>query len=149
MILDDGEQLGVISTRDALAKARERGLDLVEVAADARPPVCRIMDYGKYRYEKSKRSSKSKSHQTKLKEIRVRPKTGDHDIDFKVKQAMNFLKKKDKVQVTVMFKGRELAHIEEGERVMKTIIEKLEEVGKLESRPNRQQRKIMCTIAPR
>lgn len=149
VISDDGEQLGVISTRDALTKARERGLDLVEVAPEARPPVCRIMDYGKYRYEKSKRTSKSKSHQTKLKEIRVRPKTGDHDIDFKVKQAMSFLKKKDKVQVTVMFKGRELAHIEEGERVMQIIIKKLDEVGKLESRPNRQQRKIMCTITPR
>lgn len=150
MIGDDGEQLGVIPVKDALAKARDAGMDLVEVAPDARPPVCRIMDYGKFRYEKSKRTNKSKSHQTKLKEIRLRPRTGDHDIDFKVKQALSFLKKKDKVQVTVIYKGRELAHIEEGERVMQSVIEQLtEEFGKLESPPNRQARKIMCTIAPK
>lgn len=124
-------------------------MDLVEVAPDARPPVCRIMDYGKFRYEKSKRTNKSKSHQTKLKEIRLRPRTGDHDIEFKVKQAIGFLQKKDKVQVTVIYKGRELAHIEEGERVMQSVIEQLSEIGKLESPPNRQARKIMCTIAPR
>lgn len=135
--------------KDALAKARDAGMDLVEVAPDARPPVCRIMDYGKFRYEKSKRTNKSKSHQTKLKEIRLRPRTGDHDIDFKVKQAIGFLQKKDKVQVTVIYKGRELAHIEEGERVMQGVIEQLAEYGKLESPPNRQARKIMCTIAPR
>ena len=86
----------MIPTADALAKARELGLDLVEVAPEAKPPVCRIMDYGKFKYDKSKRSSKSKQHQTKLKEIRVRPKTGEHDIQFKVKQAIGFLKHNDK-----------------------------------------------------
>jgi len=145
----EGEQLGVMPVRDALNKAKESGMDLVEVAAEARPPVCRIMDYGKFRYEKSKRSGKNKAHQTKLKEIRLRPRTGDHDIDFKVKQAIGFLQGKDKVQVTVIYKGRELAHIDEGERVMKGVIEKLAEFGKLESPPNRQARRIMCTIAPK
>ncbi len=149
MIGDDGEQLGVLAVKDALMKARDVGMDLVEVAPDARPPVCRIMDYGKFRYEKSKRSTKSKSHQTKLKEIRLRPRTGDHDIDFKVKQAIGFLTNKDKVQVTVVYKGRELAHIDEGERVMRGVIDKLAEYGKLESPPNRQARKIMCTITPK
>ena len=88
----EGEQLGVIATKDALQKAQDLGLDLVEVAPEAKPPVCRIMDFGKYKYEKSKRTQKnSKQHQSKLKEIRLRPKTGQHDIDFKVKQAIGFL----------------------------------------------------------
>lgn len=145
----EGEQLGVMPVRDALTKAKDAGMDLVEVAAEARPPVCRIMDYGKFRYEKTKRSGKNKAHQTKLKEIRLRPRTGDHDIDFKVKQAISFLQDKDKVQVTVVYKGRELAHIDEGERVIQCVIEKLVEFGKLESPPNRQARKVMCTIAPK
>lgn len=149
MIGVEGEQLGVMPVRDALAKAKDAGMDLVEVAAEARPPVCRIMDYGKFRYEKTKRSGKNKAHQTKLKEIRLRPRTGDHDIEFKVKQAIGFLQDKDKVQVTVVYKGRELAHIDEGERVIQSVIEKLAEFGKLESPPNRQARKVMCTIAPK
>ncbi len=124
-------------------------MDLVEVAPDASPPVCRIMDYGKFRYDRSKKSSKNKQHQTKLKEIRLRPKTGQHDIDFKVKQAIGFLEHKDKVQVTVMFRGREMAHIEEGRKVMQGIIERLIEHGKLESEPNQQSRKMICTIAPK
>lgn len=132
-----------------MEKAREAGLDLVEVAPDAKPPVCRIMDYGKFRYERNKKTHKNKSHQTRLKEIRVRPKTGDHDIDFKVKQAIGFLNHKDKVQVTVMFRGRELAHIEEGRKVMETIIARLSEHGKVESPPSSQARRMMCTITPR
>ena len=146
----EGEQLGIIPTADALEKARELGYDLVEVAPEARPPVCRIMDFGKFKYDKSKRTQKSsKQHQTKLKEIRLRPKTGQHDIDFKVKQAINFLKHRDKVQVTVMFRGREMAHIEEGRKVMQGVIEQLSEYGKLESNPSQQSRKMMCTIAPK
>lgn len=144
----EGTQLGVIATADALAQAKELGLDLVEVAPEAKPPVCRIMDYGKFKYDKSKRTSKSKQHQTKLKEIRVRPKTGQHDIDFKVKQAIGFLKHNDKVQVTVQFRGREMAHIEEGRKVIEDIIAQLEEHGKVESRPSQQARRMMCTIAP-
>ena len=149
MIGEDGTQLGIIPTKDALDKAREAGLDLVEVASEARPPVCRIMDYGKFKYDRNKRASKNKHHQTKLKEIRVRPKTGQHDIDFKVRQAIGFLEHKNKVQVTVMFRGREMAHIEEGRKVMEGIIEQLSEHGKLESAPSQQSRRMMCTIAPR
>lgn len=146
----DGEQLGVIATKDALAKAKDVGLDLVEVAPEAKPPVCRIMDYGKFKYEKSKRTQKnSKTHQTKLKEIRLRPKTGQHDIDFKVKKAIGFLKHKDKVQVTVLFRGREMAHIEEGRKVMEGVIEQLAEHGKIESTPSQQSRKMICTISPK
>lgn len=148
VIDQDGTQLGVISTADALKKAQDQGLDLVEVAPEAKPPVCRIMDFGKFKYDKSKRTSKNKAHQTKLKEIRVRPKTGKHDIDFKVKKAVGFLKHNDKVQVTVLFRGREMAHIEEGRKVMEGIIEQLSEFGKVENRPSQQSRKMICTIAP-
>ena len=130
VISADGEQLGIIPTKEALSAAREASLDLVEVAPNERPPVCRIMDYGKYKYEKGKKANKAKGHQVKTKEIRLRPKTGAHDIEFKVKQAIGFLSHKDKVQVTVMFRGREMAHIEEGRKVMNQIIEDLAEFGK-------------------
>ena len=148
VIDQDGTQLGVIPTAEALKKAQDQGLDLVEVAPEAKPPVCRIMDFGKFKYDKSKKSSKNKSHQTKLKEIRVRPKTGKHDIDFKVKKAIGFLEHNDKVQVTVLFRGREMAHIEEGRKVMEGIIAQLLEHGKVESNPSQQSRKMICTIAP-
>ncbi len=149
VIDQDGNQLGIIATKDALAKAQEAGLDLVEVAPDSDPPVCRIMDYGKFKYEKNKRSHKNKSHQTKLKEIRVRPKTGEHDIQFKVKKAIGFLNNKDKVQVTILFRGREMAHIDEGKKVMQGIIAQLEEHGKVISAPSQQARRMTCTIAPK
>ena len=148
VIDQDGTQLGVIPTAEALKKAQDQGLDLVEVAPEAKPPVCRIMDFGKFKYDKSKRTSKNKAHQTKLKEIRVRPKTGAHDINFKVKKAIGFLQHNDKVQVTVLFRGREMAHIEEGRKVMEGIIEQLSEHGKVENRPSQQSRKMICTIAP-
>lgn len=137
-----------MATKLALDKAREADLDLVEVAPEAKPPVCRIMDFGKFKYDKAKRQTKSKQHQSKLKEIRLRPKTGEHDIEFKVKQAIGFLKHNDKVQVTVMFRGRENAHIDEGRRVMDQIIEMLNEYGKVESRPSQQAKRMICTITP-
>lgn len=106
------------------------------------------MDFGKFNYDKKKRQTKNKSHQTKLKEIRVRPKTGEHDIQFKVKQAISFLHHNDKVQVTVLFRGRENAHIDEGRKVMEHIIELLSEHGKVESTPSQQSRRMICTITP-
>lgn len=148
VISAEGEQLGIIPTEEALAKARAADLDLVEVAPNEKPPVCRIMDYGKYKYEKKKKQGGG-GHHTKTKEIRLRPKTGQHDIDFKVKQAMGFLQHKDKVQVTVIFRGREMAHIEEGRKVMEGVIEQLQEVGKLESPPMQHARRMMCTLAPK
>ena len=150
VIASDGEQLGVIPTEDALAKARDAGLDLVEVAPNERPPVCRIMDYGKYKYEKNKKQNRSGGHQTKTKEIRLRPKTGQHDIDFKVKQAISFLEARDKVQISVVFRGREIVHVEEGKRVMAGVVETLvPEHGKLEISPAQQGRRIICTVAPK
>lgn len=106
------------------------------------------MDFGKYKYDKGKKKGGA-THHTKTKEIRLRPKTGQHDIDFKVKKAIGFLKHKDKVQVTVMFRGREMAHIEEGRKVMEGVIAQLLEYGKLESSPQQHSRRMMCMIAPR
>lgn len=145
----DGSQLGIISTEEALATARSAGLDLVEVAPDSKPPVCRVMDYGKFKYQQKKRQHKSHSHHHKVKEIRVRPKTGDHDINVKVNRARTFLEHKDKVLISVMFRGREITHIEEGQRVIGQMLEQLEDVSKVESGPSRQGRRIVCTLAPR
>ena len=149
VIAADGEQLGIMATLDALNRARDEGLDLVEVAPNERPPVCRIMEYGKYKYEKKKKKAQHGSHQTKTKEIRLRPKTGQHDIDFKVKKAIGFLEHKDKVLISVMFRGREMAHVEEGRKVMEQVVETLLEHGKLESPPHQQGRRMFCTIAPK
>ncbi len=104
VISESGEQLGILITSDAIERARSVQLDLVEVAPNEKPPVCRIMDFGKYKYEKKKRAGHN-AHQIKTKEIRLRPKTGEHDIDFKIKSAKKFLEHKDKVQVTVVFRG--------------------------------------------
>jgi translation initiation factor IF-3 len=148
VIGSDGTQLGVISTDEALSRARDVGLDLVEVAPNEKPPVCRIMDFGKYKYEKSKKSG-GHSHQTKTKEIRLRPKTGEHDIDTKVRQAIGFLQHKDKVQVMVVFHGREMAHIDEGRRVMENVIKTLSEYGKLEQPPQQQGKRMLAVLGPK
>ena len=148
VIADDGTQLGILETEEALEKARELELDLVEVAPAEKPPVCRIMDYGKYKYDRKKKLTQS-THNAKLKEIRLRPKTDTHDIDFKMKRAKQFLQHKDKVQVSVIFKGREMAHLQEGHKVMERAIEELMEVGKIESAPTQLGRRIVCTIAPK
>ncbi len=149
VIADDGTQLGIMSTDEAIKTARKANLDLVEVAPTERPPVCRIMDFGKFKYQQKKRQHKGHSHQIKIKEIRVRPKTGDHDIDVKVGRAREFLQHKDKVIVTVTFRGRELAHIDEGRRVIDQIVQKLEDVGKVEASPVHSGKRMVCTLAPK
>lgn len=150
VVAEDGEQLGIIPTEQALTRAREANLDLVEVAPNEKPPVCRIMDYGKYKYQQKKKQNKKATHHTKTKEIRLRPKTGQHDIEFKVKQAITFLKHKDKVQISVLFRGRELAHEEEGRRVAEEVIETLcPDYGKVETPPTRQGRRITAVVAPK
>jgi translation initiation factor IF-3 len=145
----EGDQLGILPTDDAMRRAREVDLDLVEVAPNERPPVCRIMDYGKFKYQQKKRQHRGHAHQSKIKEIRVRPKTGDHDIEVKVNRAREFLTHKDKVIVSVIFRGRELAHIEEGQRVIKHVLVQLEEVAKVESPPMQQGKRIVCILAPK
>ncbi len=129
--------------------AREAGLDLVEVAPGERPPVCKIMDYGKFKYEQKKRTSKQKTHQIQIKEIRVRPKTGDEDIRVKVRRAREFLEHKDKVLVNVLFRGRELAHIDEGRRVMNEVLQLLEDVAKVEKSPSMEGKRMTALVAPR
>ena len=149
MIGADGGQLGIITTDEALGIAREAGLDLVEVAPNEKPPVCRIMDFGKFKYQQKKKHHKTHVHHAKIKEVRLRPKTGEHDIEFKVAQARNFLTHKDKVVVSVVFRGREMAHIEEGQRVMRSVVKQLEEISKVEAPPQQMGRRLSCTLAPK
>lgn len=143
----NGEQLGVVPTSQAMEMAREANLDLIEVAPQERPPVCKIADYGKLRYQQSRKGGKV--HQQKLKEIRVRPKTGDHDIDTKVNQARKFLEHNDKVLVNVLFRGRELQHLEEGRRIVDAILEKLTDIAKVERLPSMEGRRMTALLAPK
>jgi translation initiation factor IF-3 len=144
-----GEQLGIVPTAQALEQARAAGLDLVEVAADDRPPVCRILDYGKVKFANSQKNNRAtKAYQQKLKEIRLRPKTDEHDIETKANQARKFLEHNDKVQITLTFRGREMQHHEEGRRVMDTIIAKLAEVGKVERAPLMDGKKMTAMLMP-
>jgi translation initiation factor IF-3 len=145
----EGEQHGIVPTAQAMEMAREAGMDLVEVAATERPPVCKIMDYGKYRYEQSRKSGKTKGHQQKMKEIRVRPKTGEHDIETKVNQARKFLEHHDKVLVNVLFRGREMQHIEEGQRIIQGILEQLADVSKVEKAPSMEGKRMTALLAPK
>jgi translation initiation factor IF-3 len=139
-----------VPTAQALERAREAGLDLVEVAADERPPVCRILDYGKMRFASSQKGKKgTKVRQQKVKEIRVRPKTGDHDVDTKVARARTFLQHNDKVQVTVLFRGREMQHQEEGRRVLDAVLEKLADAGKVERPPAMDGRRMTVLLTPK
>lgn len=130
--------------------ARDAGLDLVEVSPMAKPPVCKIIDYGKYKYEQNKKEHRAKaaSHQTELKEIRIKtPKIGDHDLGIKIEQAKKFLLRSDRVQVSLRFRGRELAHIDEGQKVFDKVQESLEDYAKVESR-RREGRRITMMLAP-
>ena len=141
--------MGILSIEEALAAARQAELDLVEVAPTEVPPVCRIMDYGKFKYQQKKRQHRGHAHQVKIKEIRVRPKTGEHDILVKVNRARQFLIHKDKVLLSVMFRGRELAHVKEGRRVINEVLQQLQDVSRVESPPLQQGRRIVCTLAPK
>ncbi len=149
VISEEGAQLGILSTEDALQEARKAGLDLVEVAPNERPPVCRIMDFGKFKYQQKKRQHKSQAHQVRIKEIRVRPKTGDHDLQTKVNHAREFLAEKNKVIVTVVFRGREMAHVEEGRKVVDQVLEQVADCCKVEAPPVHHGRRMTCTLAPK
>ena len=149
VINSEGAMLGVMPTGKAMEAAREAGQDLVEVAPNERPPVCKIMDFGKFKYSQKKRASKQKQHQVQVKEIRVRPKTGDHDIEVKVKRAREFLEHKDKVLVNVLFRGRELAHIDEGRKVMNEVLQALDDVAKVEKNPSMEGKRMTAIVAPR
>ncbi len=145
----EGEQLGVLETVDALQRARELGFDLVEVAPQEKPPVCRIMDFGKFKYQQKKRQHKGHTHHSKNKELRVRPKIGDHDLMTKVNRAKEFLAEKDKVIFSVIFRGRENAHTDEGFKLVQRLTKELAEVAKLEQQPQMQGRRIVVIFAPK
>jgi translation initiation factor IF-3 len=142
--------LGIVSTAEALEMARKGDLDLVEVAPNERPPVCRIMDHGKFKYQQRKRQQKqAKQHHTQIKEIRVRPKTGQHDIEVKVRRARDFLNHRDKVLINVLFRGREMAHVDVGQSIVEAIIQQLEDVAKVEKPPRMEGRRMSAILAPK
>jgi translation initiation factor IF-3 len=146
----EGNMVGVISTQDALRMAESARLDLVEVAPHADPPVCRVMDYGKYKYEKSKKAkeAKKKQHIVHLKEIKLHPKTANHDYQFKMKHARDFLLKGDRVKATVVFRGREITHIEFGERLLNQLEEDLGDIAMPEQRNKREGRNMVSMFVP-
>ena len=151
MIDPDGVQLGIMSPEEALSKARSMGLDLVEVAPQAKPPVCRIMDYGKFRYEQSKKAREAKKKQTviQLKEIKLRPKTDEHDFQFKARHVERFLRSGNKAKVTMMFRGREMVHTELGKRLLDRLADTLKEVGQVEQPAKLEGRNMTMVLAPR
>ena len=145
---ENGEQLGVLATADALKRAEEAGLDLVEVAPTAVPPVCRIMDYSKYKYEQEKREKEARKKQkiVHLKEIRLGPKIGEHDYQFKLRNLEDFLKRGDKVKITMMFKGREMAHVDLGRKILERLSSDISQVGEIEEPPRQEGRFINMVI---
>ena len=149
MIAADGSMLGVLDTQEAQRMAREQALDLVEVNPKAFPPVCKIMDFGKFKYEQTKKARKQKQHQQQLKEIRFRPQVGDHDLEVKLKHAREILAEKDKVLLVVQFKGREMAHTEMGVDKLKSVVELLNDCAKVEQHPRREGRRVIAVLAPK
>ena len=150
MIDEEGNRLGEFLTKDALDLARERGFDLVEVAPNARPPVCRLVDFGKLKYEKKKKEAVARRKQAtvSIKEIKLRPKTDQHDFDVKVKHTRRFLEDGDKVKITVRFRGRELAHREIGELQCKRMLEAVQDIATVEQMARMEGRQMMMILAP-
>lgn len=150
LIDEQGAQLGIVSLREALALAEQRGLDLMEVAPNAIPPVCRIVDYGKFRYEQTKkdREARKNQKQAELKEVRLKPKTDDHDLDVKAKQARKFLLAGDKVKFTVRFRGREIFHPDIGREMLEQMAEDLRDVATVEQKPLMEGRALSLLLAP-
>ena len=146
----EGNQMGVLATKDALAAAETAGLDLVEIAPTATPPVCRIMDYGKYKYQLSKKAKEAKKKQTviSLKEIKLRGKTEEHDFQFKVRNIKRFLDDGDKVKVLIMFKGREITHTDLGMSMLKRVAEELKDMAVIEAPPKLEGRSMSMVVAP-
>ncbi len=143
--------MGILAIREALAYAQERLLDLVDVSPTARPPVCRVMDFGKYKYEQNKKLQKArkKQHVTHLKEVKLRPKIEEHDYRFKVNNGRRFLELHDKVKFTVTFRGREMAHTDAGFRLLDKVVKDLEEVGQVENPPRLEGRNLVLLMVPR
>ena len=151
MIDPDNEQLGILDIEEARRQAEDIGLDLVEVAPKADPPVCKIMDYGQFKYQESKRQHAAKKHQkvTHLKEIKLRPKTEEHDFQFKLKHAINFVEAGDKVKVTIMFRGREMSRQELGRRLIEKFVDEIGEMASVESPAKMEGRTLSMILAPK
>ncbi|MDQ4040873.1 MAG: translation initiation factor IF-3 [Actinomycetota bacterium] len=150
LIGDDGNQVGVVKTEEALAYAQERDLDLVEVAADARPPVCRVLDYSKYKYEQEQKLKAARKHQQQItvREIKFRPKIAQHDYDTKKGHIVRFLREQSKVKVTIMFRGREMAHPERGTMLLERLADELSELAVVEQRPLQDGRNMTMMLGP-
>ena len=150
MIDHDGSQVGVLSLADAIAKAEQAGLDLVEISPGAEPPVCKIIDYGKFRYQQTKKEKEQKKtqHQIKVKEIKIKPNTSEHDLTTKIKHAREFIAKGNKVKLTCVFRGREMAHPEFGEKVILRICDDLADIATPESSAKLFGRNLMVVLAP-
>ncbi len=146
-----GEQLGVLPTFQAITLAEEAGLDLVEVSPKAVPPVCKVMDFGKYKYEQKKKAAESRKHQSHVvvKEVKLRPKTEEHDYQFKVRHIVRFLQEGNKAKVTIAFRGREITHSEIGRAVLERITREVEQVGMVEQTPRMEGRHMLMILAPR
>ena len=148
LVDENGEQMGVVATESARERARELGMDLVEVAPNARPPVCRLMDYGKYKYElrKKQQEARAKQHRIRIKGIRLRPKTDEHDFQVKLERARKFLEQGNKVQVTLLFRGREMAHIDLGRNLLFRFAKDLEEICTVERHPKMEGRRMTLLL---
>jgi len=151
VIGEEGEQLGVLDIRDAIRAAREKGLDLVEVAATADPPVCRIIDFGKFQYEAKKKANEAKKKQVTItvKEVKFRPGTDDHDYDYRMKHARDWLEDGDKVKATIWFRGREMTHRELGARILEKLEKDLMDVGEVEARPRMEGNQMFIILGPK
>ncbi len=151
LIGHDGEQMGVYSTQQALSMAQEQDMDLVEVSPFANPPVCRVMDYGKFKYKQSKRAHEAKKNQkvVHVKEVKFRPNTDQHDYDFKLKHARRFLEAGDKVKVVIFFRGREIVHRENGQRLLGRVSQDLEELAQVEQASKQEGRTLCMIFAPK
>ncbi len=150
VITSDGQNLGILNLNEAINKAKSEGLDLIEIAPNAKPPVCKIMDMGKFKYDQQKKANKAKKKQKKieLKEIKLRPVTEVHDYTFKIRNAQKFLSKGDKVKFTIRFKGRELQHSHLGNELMDKIKQDIQEIGKVESQPKFEGKQMTMVIQP-
>jgi translation initiation factor IF-3 len=150
VIDDEGNQVGMMKTPDALVFAQERDLDLVEVAPEAKPPVCRVLDYSKYKYEQAQKVKQARKHQQQItiREIKFRPKIAQHDYDTKKHHVERFLRHKDKVKITIMFRGREVTHPERGVAILDRLAEELAELGVVEQRPTQDGRNMTMMLAP-
>lgn len=151
LIAGDGQQVGIVSVAEALERAASEGLDLVEVAPDAKPPVCRVMDYGKFKYQQQKKQQDSKkgASRTQVKEIKMRPKIADHDYGFKMKKVLQFLEGGNRVKVTVQFRGREIAYVDSGRELLQRVVVDVGELGQVDGTPKMAGRFLSMIVAPK